>query len=175
MLEKIKEFRSKTLIFFIISVFLSLLAGVSGGEFSKEMVNLLMEHHTPRTIPLLTVISMMFAAFVLFFYGKHTPKKKINNFLYKNIIYKLTTFGRSLSSIGIAIFLGLLVTALVYQESKISIEIIVVVVTLVGYWALLRLVDICAEKGLGETISLKYQKGVLGFIFFTVPFVYFLG
>ncbi|PHM37793.1 hypothetical protein Xmau_03756 [Xenorhabdus mauleonii] len=174
MLKKIKEFRSEALIFFIISVFLSLLAGRSGGGTSKEVATILMESLAPRTILFLTVLSMVFAALVLFFYGKHAPDKKINNFLYVHIIYKLTKLGRSLSSIGIAIFLGLLTSALAYQELKISIEIIVTIVTLTGYWTLLCLVDICAEKGIDETISLKYQKLVLGIIFFTVPFVYVL-
>ncbi|WP_340621523.1 hypothetical protein [Xenorhabdus siamensis] len=174
MLEKIKELISGARAFFILRVSLSIPVGLIGGRYTKEVTAILTENLPPRTILVLVTMSMTLTALTMLFYGKRVPTKKVNNFLYENIIYYLTKLGRSLSSACIGILTGLLIATFVYWELKISIEIIVMIVTLVIYWVLFCLVDFCAEKGLGETISIKYQRIVLVFIFIATPSVYVL-
>lgn len=120
MLGKIKELILDSFAFFIFSALIMTPMEYIGGEYAREVTAIFMESLAPRSIMGLFVVSTMSAAVIMFFFGKHCVDKRVNNFLYEHVVFKVTKFGMSFAAASAGMLAGLAVAATINSEYKVT-------------------------------------------------------
>lgn len=174
MLMRMKDVLLDSFAFFVFSVILMTPLEFIGGRYAQEVTAIFFESLAPRTVMGLFVVSTMLASFIMFFWGKHNGSKKINNFLYEHIVFKVTKFGTSFSSASIGMLTGLAAASVLNSKYGIAIGALFSVLIFMFFWSLFMAIEGVIKNGFGDGISPKKTRLLLLLALIGAPSVYVL-
>ena len=158
--------------FFVLGFILTLPLELIGGVYAKEAEAIFMESMAPRTIMALSVLSTMVASLAVIWLGTHDQDDKLNDAVYKYVVFKITSFSMSFSSAGTGMLLGLSAAAVINSKFNIAILVFITSVIFFLYWAYFEGINQICKTGFGSSISSKLTKLILVLTIVAAPAIY---
>lgn len=173
MFFKIVEALGDALTFAIFSFLLMSVFQFWDSEYKEEIFSIFSESIAPKTITLLFTISIMGCSLVMLCFGKHDPNKKVNDFLYRHLVFKVASFGQSFSIASFGMVAGLTIAVYVYGNSPEStLMALFASLLFLFYFAAFASIFVFSKKGVSDIVSAKTGKAILVVILLTIPVIY---